>query len=615
MAIDFKEKTIKYVNKDYQSLKRDLMDFAQAHHSGNFQDFNESSPGMALLEMAAFVGDILSFYQDQAFDEVRATTARQIENVTEFAKKLGYRPSGKRAARGETTIFIEVPATTVNGTRVPDPSYMPIFKVGSKLQGPGTVFETVSDVFFSASAPTENTTSYRQVTGSQFDSTTGLPTHFAVAKNVEAIAGETKTDTVFVDSFQAFREIELAEEDVIEVIGVTDSDGNEWFEVDYLAQETIFTSDTNDSDDNSVVPYVMKLRAVPRRFITDRDPLTKKTSLIFGSGDGVNFDDELIPNIADLALPIAGRQAFSSFAIDPQNFLKTRTLGLSPFNTTLTITYRVGGGEQTNVPPGSIKSVNEALLEFTSTNLDPIKKSDVVNSVECLNVKKTEGGGPEESISEIKANSAAFFAAQQRVVTREDYVARIFSMPPKFGRVDKAFVRKESGSSGINVHILSRDENGHFAQATSTLVGNIKRYLSKYRMLTDGVNLLQTDIINLRVDFGVVIAPKLNRNEVLAKCLSILRDELHNDNMQVGQPIVLSDLSAKLQDVVGVISVYDLRFKNVFGTVNGLNYADNAQKSVRLDVQAWTQNGILYCPGNGIFQVKYPTKDINGASK
>lgn len=617
MSIDFKERTIKYINKDFQAIKRDLMEFTQAHHTGAFQDFNESSPGMALLELVSYVGDVLSFYQDMQFEEVKQETARQIENVVSFAKRLGYRPSGKRAARGIVSIFAEVPATTVQGSRVPDDVYSPIFRIGSKLQGPnGVVFETLSDVFFSASAATENTYSTRMVTGSQFDSTTGLPTHFALRKDVEVIAGETRTDVVFVDKFEPFKTIELSEEDVIDVLSVTDSDGNEWFQVDYLPQEVLFDASVNDGSDSRVVPYVLKLRAVPRRFITDRDPTTNKTSLIFGSGDGVNFDDELIPNVADFALPLNGRSNFSSFAIDPQNFLKTRTLGLSPFNMTMNIDYRIGGGSQTNVAPGSIRSVNEANLEFTSTNLDPIKRSNVVGSIECLNTKKTEGGAPEESISEIKANSSAFFAAQDRAVTREDYIARVFSMPAKFGKVEKVFVRRDAiNDLALDIHVLTKDENGHLAQASSTLINNIKKYLARYRMLTDGVNILQTDIVNVKVDFGVVISPKFNRNEVLAKCLSAIKDELDVDNMQSSQPIVFSDLGALLQGVVGVVSVYDLKIRNVFGTNGGLDYTDNAGNSVKFDVQSWTQNGILYCPENAIFQVKYPTKDISGESK
>lgn len=610
MAVDFnKEKSIKYLNREFQSLKRDLMRFTQAHQSGAFQDQNEASPGMAILELCAYVGDVLSFYQDMQFNELRLQSARQIENVAEFAKQLGYRPSGKRAARGSQFFVVEVPATTAEGKTVPDDTFSPILRKGARVGGPnGTTFETLDDIEFY----TSSSDSPRQVTGSRFDSNTGLPTHFAIGKSVDIVAGETQTETFTVGTFQQFLQIELTNSDVIEVISVVDSDGNTWYEVDFLAQDTVFDYVTNPGSDSDVVPSVLKLVSVPRRFITDRDPVTAKTTLIFGSGDGVNFDDELVPNLADLALPLAGRRTFTSYPMDPQNFLKTRTLGLSPFNTTLTVTYRTGGGAQTNVPPGSIRSVIEATLDFTSTGLDATKKGAVVNSLETINQSKTDGGGSEESITEIKANSAAYFATQNRVVTREDYIARIMTLPAKFGKPEKVFPKPNSRNpSAMDIHVLTKDSDGHLSQVTTTLSQNIRTYLAPFRMLADSINILQTNIINLRLDFGVVVSPKFNRTEVLAKCLSVAKDYLDTANMQIGQPIVISDIVSELQNVVGVISVYKLEFRNMLGS-----FSDTiVYSTVRFDVKAATTNGILYCPQDSIFEVKYPNRDIVGESK
>ncbi len=609
MASDFlKERSIKYLNRDFVSFKRDQIDFSQAHHSGVFQDFNESSPGMALLELTSYIGDVLSFYQDMQFEELKHQSARQVENVSAIAKQLGYRPQGKRAARGAETFFIEIPATTVNGVVVPDDTYSPILRKGGRVQGPnGTPFETLDDVDFSV----HNVLSPRFVTGSRFDQNTGVPTYFAVKKEVEIIAGETKTDVFTVGSFQQFLQLELASEDVIEVLSVTDSDGNSWTEVDYLAQDTVYDSVLNTDTDSEVVPYILKLISVPRRFIVDRDPVTNKTTIIFGSGDGVNFDDDLIPNLADLALPLAGRSTFTTFALDPQNFLKTRSLGLSPFNTTMTVNYRSGGGSQTNVEAKSIKTISEATLDFSTTSLDPIKLSAVKGSVECMNLKKTEGGGAEETVSEIKANSAAFFAAQNRVVTKEDYIARTLTLPAKFGRPEKVYVKRNNiNSLALDIHMLALDANGHLTVASSTLKNNVKTYLGPYRMLTDGVNILDSNILNLRCSFGIVCAPKIARSEVLTKCLDVVRSYLDVNRMQIGQPIVLSDLEAEIQSIYGVISIYELKFTSAFGTVDGLSYS-----TTRFDPSSNTRNKILYCPENSIFEIKYPTRDIVGVSK
>lgn len=610
-----KDQTVKYLNKDFQGFKRDLMKFSQAHHSGVFQDFNESSPGMAVLELQAFIGDVLSFYQDMQFEEVKQESAQQVENVVGFAKQLGYRPQGKRAARGKETFFVEVPATVLNGQSVPDDTFSPILRKGAQVAGPnGTYFETLDDIIFSASSPDYP----RTVTGSQFDSITGLPTYFAIKKDMEIIAGQTVTETFPLTDFQQFRTIQLTNPDVIEIISVFDSAGNEYTEVDYLAQDSVFDSDVNvDPSDSSDVPYILKWITVPRRFVTDRDPTTNMTSLVFGSGDGQNFDDELVPNLADLALPLQGRRTFQSFAIDPQNLLKTRSLGLSPYNTTVSVTYRVGGGPQTNVPAGSIKSVSNAEIDFSTTSLDPVKKAAVVNSLECLNVQKTDGGAPEETISEIKANSAAFFAAQQRVVTREDFVARILTLPAKFGKPDKVYVKKNSiNPLALDVHVLARDVNQHLQLASSNLKANIQTYLTPFRMITDGINILDAKIINLRVKFGVVVSPKMNRTEVLTKCLAAVRDYFDIDDQQIGHPIVVSELAANIQKVQGVISVFELVFTNVIGNAPlpgsqiTLPYANT-----RFDVSHYRQNEIIYCPQDSIFEVKYPMVDIQGAAK
>lgn len=610
MSVDFlKERSIKYLGKDFQGFKRSLIQYSQAHHSGVFQDFNESSPGMAILELCAFVGDVLSFYQDMQYNEVRQESARQIENVVSFAKQIGYRPAGKRASRGVQWFFLEIPATTVMGNIVPDDSYCPTLRKGARVGGPnGISFETLDNIEFGVSS----SDSPRFVTGSRFDQTTGLPTHFAVMKNVEVIAGKTVEESFSLSTFQPFLSLELSNSDVIEVISVSDSDGNEWTEVDFLAQDTVFDYVTNPNLDSSVVPSVLKLVSVPRRFQTDRDPVTGKTSLIFGSGDGVNFDDELVPNLADLALPLAGRRTFTTVAIDPQNFLKTRSLGLSPFNTTLTVLYRIGGGDETNVPPRSIRSVDEAVLDFSSTGLDDSKKGAVISSLETNNSDKTDGGGAEESISEIKANRAAFFAAQNRVVTREDYISRVLTLPARFGKPEKVFVKQDGvNTNAMDIHVLTKDSDGHLSQATSTLSQNIKTYLRPFRMLSDGINILQTRIINLGLDFGVVIAPQLNRTEVLAKCLNVVRDYLKLENVQIGAPIILSDLSSEIQNVLGVVSVYRLDFRNIVGSrSDGTSYS-----AIRFDVRAATANGILYCPEDSIFEIKYPNRDLRGESR
>lgn len=607
MAIDLKRaRIISLLNRDFRSFKQDLITYSQAYASGAFTDFNETSPGMAMLEFAAYVGDGLNYYIDQAFNEMRDATATQVQNIQISAKMRGYKPAGKRAARTTMHWALVVPSrTTANGEVVPDDAYTPVLSKGSQaVADSGVVFETLEDIQFTASLD-------RQVTGSQFDSTSGLPTRFALMKPVECIAGKTVRDTVDITAFQPFKKIELAESDVIEVISVSDTQGNEWHEVDFLAQDWVFVPQTNANDDSTDVPYVMKLQTVPYRFVVDRDITTGKTSLVFGSGDGTSFDDELVPNVANYSLPLAGRSTISSFAIDPQNFLKTRSLGLSPHDTTLVISYRVGGGSETNVPARTVRRPNSVTLQFSSTDLDSLLKGEVERSVGCINRSSSSGGGPAETIKEIKLNAAAYFAAQLRMVTREDVAARILSMPAKFGNVSKVFVRPSTDTRfSYDVHVLTTDSNGYLTVASSTLKSNIATYVKQYKMLTDGVNILDGTVIDLRLRFGVIVVPGRNRSEVLSRCAEALSTRLSVDNIQIGQPIITSELVALLDGISGVISVYDLSFSSVHGSVDGLTYSDTS-----FDTDGARRDGMLICPAGAIFQLRYPNKDIVGAAR
>lgn len=601
----FREKTRSLLNKDFSSAKRSLLSFNEAHNSGALSDTTTASPASAIIDMQAFIMDTLSFYIDQQFNELKAETARQVDNVVAFAKSKGYKPTGKWAARGSQAWLIEVPSTVDSqGNVVPDPLYVPILERGSRSSTrDGTAFETLEDVDFSNSVGLD-------VTGSSFDSN-GFPTHFVMRKFVDIIQGQTKSESFTISEFRKFRSLELSSPDVVEVISVTDSEGNEWLEVDYLAQDWVIDSHVNEGDDSDSVPYVLKLVSAPRRFILDWDPITGKTSLIFGSGDGLSFDDELIPNVADYSIPLAGRRTFSSRPVDPRNFLKTRSLGLSPYGTTLTVLYRVGGGSRGNVTRrGLIDQVVQADFSFSSTSLDSLKKGNVESSVQCLNTGPTEGGRDGETIQEIKLNSDAFFASQARAVTREDFVARVLSIPARFGKPDKVFVRKVPESISVDIHILTRNSDRDLALASQTLKRNVATYLSKYRMLTDGVNILDGDIINFGCRFGVVVAPKYNRGEVLIRCIDLLRDYFDTDLAQIGKPIVVSDVISTLQSVLGVVSVYELFFTNIFGEDGGLQYS-----STRFDFSANTENGIVYCPDGSVFELKYPRKNIVGVAK
>jgi hypothetical protein len=591
--------------RDFDALKRDLINYSRAYATGSFTDFNESSPGMTIMEFQAYLADGLYFAIDQAFNE-SGDSATEVENVMANAKAKGYKPLGKRAAVGEVSWAVEVPATTDTfGNIIPDEAYTPILLKGSQsVATNGTIFETLEDVYFSASLG-------RRVTGSQFDGTTGIPTHFAIQRTVDITAGQTVSETFTVSEFQAFRQIELTTPDVLEVIDVLDSEGEEWFEVDYLAQDWIFMAQTNVNSDSNEVPYILKLQSAPRRFVVERDITTGVSTLVFGSGDGLSYDDELVPNIASYALPLAGRRTYGSYSIDPQNFLKTRALGLSPHGTTLTVRYRVGGGSESNVPARAIRQPARADLSFSSTSLNAQRKGAVESSVGCINFVSTSGGGSTETIREIKANSAAYFAAQNRAVTREDIVARTLSLPSKFGGISKAFAKVSTeGRYAYDLHILAEDVDGNLSTATPSLKANLATYLQKFKMLTDGVNILDADVLDLRLNYAVSVDSGKNRSEVLSNINAVLADRFDISRLAIEAPIVISELVSIIDSVNGVGAVIEITFTNVFGTTSGLSYSNN-----RFDVNSHIKNGLLRCPEGSIFQIRHTGRDILGSAK
>ena len=388
-----KKRDIKYLNRDFEGFKRDFIEHLRIYFPDTVQDFNESSSGMVLLELAAFMGDNLSFYLDRRFQETFTETAREAKNLFKHARQLGFKPFGKSAATGLVDAFLKVPARTVNSEVGPDMRYAGTVKRFAKTKSKnGVNFETVADVDFSKIDIKDP----GLVQVGEVDPLTSVPRNYVLRRrDVDVKAGESKTATFTVGGYQAFRKITLAEEDVIEIVSVKDSEANEWYEVDFLAQDTIFSSVANTGTDSTDVPFVLKLKSVPYRFISEYDVSTGKTSLVFGTGDAQEFDGDLIPDLGDISLPLFGKDSFSDLFLDPQNFLKVKTLGLAPTNVTLTIKYRVGGGESTNVGGLELDSVVESTFDVGDSTLTPSVVKEVASSFEVLNLAPLQGGKDE----------------------------------------------------------------------------------------------------------------------------------------------------------------------------------------------------------------------------
>lgn len=607
-TVTTKKRAIRYLNRDFESFKKDLIEHLRVYFPDTIQDFNESSVGMMLTELVSFIGDNMSFYLDKRFNETFIETATEQKNIFRHAKQLGFKPSGKAAATGLIDGFLVIPVTSSSGQIIPDMRYAGTIKKGAQAKSnAGEIYETLVDADFSLIDITDPTL----VAVADTDSD-GAPTTYALRKvNIDLKAGETKTATFTVGSYEAFRKITIPEEDVLEILEVTDSEGNQYYEVDFLAQDTIFDGVTNTGEDPDEVPFVLKLRSVPFRFVTEFDIETNRTSMVFGTGDADSFDGELIPDLGDLSLPLFGKDTFTDFFLDPQNFLKTRTLGLAPVNTTLTVKYRVGGGTITNAGAGEINTVAESTFDIGDPTLDSTLVQDVGNSFSVNNPNPIQGGRDQLNTEEIRALISAHFASQGRMVVAEDFVARALSMPSRFGSVFRANARVSPlNKNAVELIVLSRNSSGQVTVAPSDLKTNLKKYLSRFRMLTDAIEILDGEVINVAVNFEVLTNPDFNKSEVVVNCIETLKEHFDVEVWQINQPINITNIYTRLAEVAGVLSVTKIEVSNRVG-----NYEDRSYSETAHNIKENTKNGIIYSKENAIFEVKFPNKDIVGVAK
>jgi hypothetical protein len=612
---------IKYINRDFSELRANLIDFAKIYFPNTVTDFSPASPSTMFIEMAAYVGDVMAFYTDNQIQENFTQYARQFNNLYDLAYMMGYKPKVTGVSTVDLEFFQTVPAVydSFLGQNVPDFRYALIVPQNTTVNNTlfsNVPFLTQDVVDFSQSSSLDPTTvSVYEIEGNQ-------PKTFLLKKTIKAISAQITSTTVSFTTPVKFETIELSNNNIAGILDITDSDGNKWYEVDYLAQETIFESvkntnpfpDPNAQSDASQAPYILQLKKVPRRFVSRFiNPTTLQ--LQFGAGTTNDVDEVIIPNPDNVGIGLPSTQNKLTTAFSPSNFLFTKTYGVAPSNTTLTIRYLTGGGLGSNVPAGSITSLsNTSGIKFTVSNLDATLAQSTFNSLTVNNPNASSGGNNGDSEIDLRYNSLANYAAQLRTVTQEDYLVRALSIPSIYGSIAKAYIEPTKlenllpgeTPTSLDLYVLAFDQNKNLTLASTTLKQNLSTYLSQYRIINDSIKIRNAFIINIGVDFEILVLPNFNSNEILTQCINELITYFNVNNSQINQPIFLNELYSLLNGIKGVQNVKNISITNKVG--ESLGYSKYAY-----DVKGATSNGVVYPSQDpSIFEVKYPNSDIKG---
>ena len=604
------KRDIQYINKDFTEYRNQLINYSQTYFPTTYTDFTETSPGMMFIEQAAYVGDVLSFYLDNQVQENFLQYARQTSNIFDLAYMYGYTPKVTGLATTMVDFYQQIPSKVVNGETVPDFDYAVYVNANTSVSTDNSsqVFTIEEPIDFTVSSSIDPTT----ISVSQISN--GLPTYYLLKKSRKAFSGTINTQTVSFGAPQEFATTVISATNIAGILDVTDTDGNKWYQVDYLGQEQVFDGikNTNTNDPNTYLdtdaPYLLQTKQVQNRFAT-RFLSSTQLQLQFGAGTSNSTTEDIVPNPMNVGIGLPFLQNKMTTAYSPTNFVFSNTYGVAPSNTTLTIRYYTGGGIASNVSSNTLTNLNTSTIQFIKADLNSNTAQYVFNSLAATNPVAASGGQDGDTIEEIRQNSISNFSTQLRNVTQDDYLVRALSMDPKYGVIAKALTQKpnaDDANTTLDIYVLTKNIDSKLSTASITLKNNLKAYLNEYRMIGDTLSIKDAFIINFAIDFEIITYPNFNNNEVLERCIVALQEYFQIDKWQINQPIITPDLYVLLDAIDGVQTVKQINFTNKAGVSSG--YSQWAY-----DMNAATQNGTIFPSLDpSIFELKYPNTDIKG---
>ena len=593
------KKLIRYTNREFSSIKQGLIDYAKRYYPDIHKDFSEASFGSLMLDTVAYAGDILSFYLDYQTNESFLDTAAEYENVIRLGEQVGYKDPLRGNSFGVVSLYVLAPVAT-NGSS-PDTDYLPVLAKGTSfVSQAGQVFSLIDDIDF---ANSDN-----EIVVATAGESDGVPTSYAVKSMGRVISGETQQELRTVGDFTRFLTVSLSDPNITEIVSVVDSDGHEYFEVDYLSQDTIFRSVVNkDSTTRKHVPNIIVTTSAPRRFITFKRENEIFIKFGYGSEESLKTDNTTHPS--NVVLKMHGRDYETDLTLDPSKLLENDKFGVAPANTTLTIVYRTNTNDSVNVASRALNGISSPLFIFGENATSETKISFVRDSLEVINEAPITGDVSLPTVTELKQRINDVFASQNRAVTAEDYEALIYRMPSKFGRIKRSKIVRDHDSfkKNLNLFLASEDHDGHFVETSQVLKNNVKVWLNQYKMINDTLDILDPRIINIRINFTAVVDYSQDKFEALNEALSEI-EEMFLEKLDIGQPIYITKIYDKLNNLEEIVDVTNVEITNE----SGGNYSDN---TLNLKHYTSADGRILYAPENVVYELKFPDLDIKGTIK
>jgi hypothetical protein len=603
------DKNISYLNKGFTDFKTALQQYAKTYFPTTYNDFSEATPGNLFIEMASYVGDVMSFYIDTQTQENFLLYAKEKENLYAQAYVMGYRPKASYASNTTVDIYQLVPSVISGSvTSSNHTTYGLIIPTNTVITSTstGTKFLTTQQIDFTDTSNTEIT---------YIDSD-----YFLFKKSIPAISAELKETTISLPPNQKFATYNITDTNILQILSITGSDSNTWYEVPYLAQSTIFQKINNPSSSLDQVPYLLQLQKTPRRFVS-RILSDNTLQLEFGAGLSQDkTDSQIIPTPDNIQLGKVPGISLLTNNYNEASVMFTQEYGLVPSGS-LQVKYLVGGGITSNVPSNDLTVIDTSGVYFKNGNPGGALATTVLNSIVSTNPSPSVGGRNGDTTEEIRQNALYSYSSQLRAVTKNDYIVRTLSMPSDYGTVSKAYISQEINNNiqqtvsynssnnplALDLYILSYNNDKKLTTASTTLKENLVTYLSEYKMVTDAINIKDAFYINIGINFDITVLSGFSNKEVLTNCITTLQDYFSIDKWQINQPIILSEINTNLLQIKGVQSIVKLEI------INKQDNTNNTYSQYGYDINGATKNNIIYPSMDpAIFEVRYPNVDIQG---